>query len=204
MVAPVAAHPHVFIESTTKILMNENHEISGFRHFWKFDDQYTAFALVGMDVNKDGVYSSKELEPLARENMESLHEFGFFTFASQNSKKQSFKSPSNYVLKYDEKVLTLEFTLLLETPIKALANPVKFSIYDPEFFIAFLEPKNQKPVQLASTAPKNCLFEKQLPKMDQTNLVESRLGQTPDFTNEENKGAGSLFSPTFVVSCLAN
>ena len=202
--SPLKAHPHVFIESKTTIIINKNHEITGFRQSWIFDKQYTAFALVGMDVDKDGKYSQKELEPLAKENIESLHEYDFFTFASQKGKDLALNKPSEPKLTYKNDELKLNFTLKLKKPVKIAGQPVKLAIYDPEFFIAFLEPKNQKPMQLASGTPANCMFEKHRASMDQTSLVESRLGAPMDLTNEENKGAGALFAPSFQISCLAN
>lgn len=197
------AHPHVFIETETTIIINKDFEITALRQKWTFDDQYAAFALVGMDVNKDGKYSEAELKPLAKENIESLHEHAFFTFLSKSGQDKALITPVEYLLTYKDNLMVLTFTLPLKTPIKILGSPLKLAIYDPEFYIAFLEPKDLKPVHLSNSAPKNCMFEKHRATMDQTNLVEQRLGQPMDLTNEENKGVGSMFAPSFVVSCLA-
>ena len=193
----------MFIESNTQIMINKNHEITGFRHSWVFDKQYTAFALVNMDVDKDGKYSAHELAPLAKENIESLHEFSFFTFASQKGKELALNDPTDHKLTYKKDILKLDFTLTLKKPVKALGQPVKLAVYDPEFFIAFLEPKKRQPIELAKRAPANCMFEKRRAKMDQTGLVDSLLGAPMDLTNEANKGAGALFAPSFHISCLA-
>ena len=198
------AHPHVFIESETKLLMNNTFEITGFRHRWKFDDGYAAFALVGMDVNKDGKYSQYELEPLAKENIESLHQFDFFTYGKQKKRNLEFNQPIDTVLTYKNQELVLEFTLPLKKPQKILANPLKFGIYDPEFFIAFLEPKKNSPVVFAKGTSPQCMIEKKKAGADQTALIEQRLGQPMDLTDEENRGTGALFAPTFTVSCLSN
>lgn len=202
--APAAqAHPHVFIESESEVVIDKQHRITAIRHRWKFDDQYTAFALIGMDVDKDGKYSALELEPLAKENVSSLNQFDYFTFAEQEKKQLNLKDPVDYKLTYKNQELVLTFTLPLEKPIPALGNPVELAIYDPEFFIAFLEPKSKKQLRLANNTPDNCMFEKRRATMDQTAVVESRLGQAPDLTDERNKGAGAMFSPTFHISCLA-
>lgn len=198
------AHPHVFIESETTLLVNKHYEITGIRHRWKFDDGYTAFALVGMDVDKDGKYSALELEPLAKENIESLDQFEFFTYGSQEKDKLKFKTPTDAVLTYDNKELVLEFTLPLEKPKKILANPLKFAVYDPEFFIAFMDPKNKASVAFEKGTSKQCMIEKKKAGADQTALIEQRLGQPMDLTNEENRGAGALFAPTYTISCLSN
>ncbi len=197
------AHPHVFIESESEVIFDKQHRITAIRHRWKFDDQYTAFALIGMDVDKDGKYSALELEPLAKENISSLNQFDYFTFAEQQKKPIPLKDPVDYKLTYENDELVLNFTLPLKEPIPALGNPVELAIYDPEFFIAFLEPKSNKPLRLAANTPKACMFEKRRATMDQTAVVESRLGQAPDLTDERNKGAGAMFSPTFHISCLA-
>lgn len=206
-ITPARAHPHVFIESQTEIVIDKNHTITGIRHHWTFDNGYTAFALIGLDTNRDGIYSQTELAPLAKENINSLHEFQFFTFIYQNKKSIKLKNPEDATLVFEDNKLILHFTLPLETPVSALGKPVKLSIYDPDFYIAFLEPqiKSKKKIlamKLVDTAPKNCMFEKHRPTMDQTGLVESRLGQPRDLSNEENKGAGSLFAPTYHISCL--
>lgn len=198
------AHPHVFIESETTLLVNKNYEITGFRHRWKFDEGYTAFALVGMDVDKDGKYSALELEPLAKENIESLDQFDFFTYGKQQKDKLKFTTPTDAVLTYNNNELVLEFTLPLEKPKKILANPLKFAVYDPEFFIAFMDPKNKASVAFEKGTSKQCMIEKKKAGSDQTALIEQRLGQPMDLTNEENKGAGALFAPTYTISCLSN
>lgn len=198
------AHPHVFIESETTLLVNKNYEITGFRHRWKFDEGYTAFALVGMDVDKDGKYSALELEPLAKENIESLDQFDFFTYGKQQKDKLKFTTPTDAVLTYNNNELVLEFTLPLEKPKKILANPLKFAVYDPEFFIAFMDPKNKASVAFEKGTSKQCMIEKKKAGADQTALIEQRLGQPMDLTNEENRGAGALFAPTYTISCLSN
>ncbi len=204
MPSKATAHPHVFIESETKLLMNNTFEITGFRHRWKFDEGYAAFALVGMDVNKDGKYSQYELEPLAKENIESLHQFDFFTYGKQKKRNLEFNQPIDTVLTYINQELVLEFTLPLKKPQKILANPLKFGIYDPEFFIAFLEPKKKSPVVFSKGTSPQCMIEKKKAGSDQTALIEQRLGQPMDLTDEENRGTGALFAPTFTVSCLSN
>jgi len=198
------AHPHVFIESETKLLVNKTFEITGFRHRWKFDNGYAAFALVGMDVDKDGKYSKFELEPLAKENIESLHQFDFFTYGKQEKTSLEFNKPVDTELTYINDELVLEFTLPLKKPLKILAKPMKFAIYDPEFFIAFMEPKNKSSISFSKNTSSQCMIEKKKAGSEQTALIEQKLGQAPDPTNEENKGAGALFAPTFTVSCLSN
>ena len=51
---------------------------------------FSTYALQGIETKTKGVYTREELAPLAQTNVESLKEFGFFTFAKADGKKQRF------------------------------------------------------------------------------------------------------------------
>ena len=82
------AHPHVWITSTSELIYAPDGSITGVRHAWIFDDMFSTYALQGIESKKKGVYTHEELAPLAQTNVESLKEFGFFTFAKADGKKQ--------------------------------------------------------------------------------------------------------------------
>ena len=47
----------------SEVVLGPNHQITGIRHHWTFDEFYTAMAVQGLDANGDGVYSKEELQP---------------------------------------------------------------------------------------------------------------------------------------------
>jgi ABC-type uncharacterized transport system substrate-binding protein len=59
------AHPHVWATVRSEIILNADHQITGVRHSWTFDEFYSAMAVQGLDTNGDGVFSEEELKPLA-------------------------------------------------------------------------------------------------------------------------------------------
>src|SRR5689334_18733285 len=65
LIAPAAAHPHVWITVETTVLY-ANGAFTGLRHRWTFDEFYTAMAIEGLDKNNDGVYDREELAELAK------------------------------------------------------------------------------------------------------------------------------------------
>ncbi len=129
------AHPHVWITATSELIYAPDGSISGVRHAWTFDDMFSSYAVQGIESKTKGVYSREELEPLAQTNVESLKEFGFFTFAKADGKKEKFQEPVDYFLEYRDSLLTLHFTLLLKTPVKP--KQLALEVFDPEFFIDF-------------------------------------------------------------------
>ena len=149
--ATVQAHPHVWVIVKSEVLFDANKRIIGVRHHWEFDEAYSVFAVQGLDTNGDGVYDRKELEPLAKVNIESLVEFDHFTEVKSAGKAIGRKEPVDYWAEFKDGVLTLHFTLPLEEPIAAGAQDVSFAVYDPTFYVSFTM-ADKAPVRLASGA----------------------------------------------------
>ena len=113
------AHPHVWITASSQVIYAPDGSITGVRHAWTFDDMFSTYALQGIETKVKGVYSREELAPLAQTNVENLKEFGFFTFAKADGKKQKFSEPVDYYLEYKDDALTLHFMLPAKAPFKA-------------------------------------------------------------------------------------
>src|SRR3979409_846092 len=133
--SPASAHPHVWVTAASELIYAADGSISGVRHAWTFDDMFSTYALQGMETKTKGVYTREELAPLAQTNVESLKEFGFFTFAKADGRKERFLEPVDYFLEYKDALLILHFTLPLKTPVKAKA--LALEVFDPAFFIDF-------------------------------------------------------------------
>jgi ABC-type uncharacterized transport system substrate-binding protein len=149
------AHPHVWVSMEGQLVYGPDGSITGVHYDWTFDDMFSAFATQGLDAKKPGQFTRQELAPLAQENVGSLKEFDYFTFANANGKKVEMKDPTDYYLDYNTKdtVLTLHFTLPFKTPIKA--KELNVDIYDPEYFVDFTFKDVKSPVSLQG-APSAC------------------------------------------------
>jgi ABC-type uncharacterized transport system substrate-binding protein len=153
-VAPSAAsaHPHEWIDVASEVLFDPRGQITAVRHHWRFDEAFSAFALQGLDTDGDGLYSAGELEPLAQENVQSLADFGYFTFLSAGDYQAGFSAPKDYSLELDgEFRLTLHYTLPLAQPFST-RNPVLLQVFDPEFYIAMTLPSAEA-VRLVDAPP---------------------------------------------------
>ena len=198
----VFAHPHVWATVRSEIELAPNHQITGIRQAWTFDEFYTAMAVEGLDTNKDGVYSKEELAPLAKVNVELLKEFDYFTFVhfeGEDDKLIKLKPPVDYWIDYDKNVLTLHFTLPLETPVDTHGKPVAMDVYDPSFFVAFGF-ATEKPVTLAGSDIKGCDAKVTLP--DPETAADTKALTESFFTQlGPNSNFGSQFAQTVTVKC---
>ncbi len=182
--APAQAHPHVFVSAKAEVLYGPDGAVKALRHVWSFDEAYSAFITQGLDKNGDGKLSPEELAELARVNMESLPEVGFFTVAKANGKLQEFATPTEAGLVFDNRILTLTYTLPLKTPAQANRS-FGLEIGDPTYFVAF-DIVDATDAVTARDAPKGCIVRVQRPPKLSTD-VQQKLAQeditaTPDMS----------------------
>src|SRR5258706_6970631 len=188
------AHPHVWITATSELIYAPDGSITGVRHAWTFDDMFSTYALQGLETKTKGVYSREELAPLAQTNVESLKEFGFFTFAKADGKKEKFLEPVDYYLEYKDAALILHFTLPFKTPFKT--RQLALEIFDPTYFVDFALRKKD-PIRLVG-APATCTLAVQRPT-DGTATAQKLNEQT--FMNGDNSNFGAMYANKITVDC---
>jgi len=188
------AHPHVWITATSELIYAPDGSITGVRHAWTFDDMFSTYALQGIETRTKGVYSHEELAPLAQTNVESLKEFGFFTFAKADGRKEKFQEPIDYYLEYKDGFLTLHFTLPLKTPVKS--KELVLEVFDREFFIDF-KYADKDPIKLVG-APAACQMSFQRPNDGSANA--QKLGEQA-FAGGDNSNFGMMFANKITVEC---
>lgn len=76
---------------------------------WSLDEMYTEAAVDGLDTDQDGTYSAAELQPLTKENLDSLKEFFYFPNMRVDGKKVAFNDPTDARQHWASKRLTLHF-----------------------------------------------------------------------------------------------
>jgi len=191
---PAQAHPHVWITSTSELLYAADGSITGVRHAWTFDDMFTTYALQGIETKTKGVYTREQLAPLAKDNVENLKEFGFFTFAKADGKKAKFAEPVDYFLEYKDSTLTLHFVLPLKAPVTS--KQLALEVFDPSYFIDF-KFEDKDPIKLVG-APSACQMQFQRPNDETANT--QRLNEQ-NFMNGDNSNYGAMFANKITVNC---
>jgi ABC-type nickel/cobalt efflux system permease component RcnA/ABC-type uncharacterized transport system substrate-binding protein len=97
-VASASAHPHVFVEARSKLVFDDAGQAVALQQVFRFDDAFTAFAIQGFDKDGDGHYSREELSELAKVNVESMADYGYFTFGDNTRDEFDFDAPTDYWL----------------------------------------------------------------------------------------------------------
>ena len=195
---PAIAHPHVWVKSKATILYDQAGRVTGIRQGWTFDEAYSAYAVQGFPKGPDGKLAPEKMAELAKINIESLAEQGFFTNAKANGSKLAFGTPLNYGTSFDDNALTLTFELPVQSPAKA-DRIFALDVYDPTFFVDFAIPDVEDAVRLEG-APKGCALKVTRPKPPEQSQTQS---MSESFFNALNTASqyGAQFASRVLVAC---
>ena len=195
--APGVAHPHVWVTARAVVLFNAQGQVTGLRHSWTFDEIYSAFQIQGLGTG-DQLPTRVQLAPLAQTNMESLAEFGYFTFVKVSGRQLEFSPPLNAHLDVGaDKLVTLTYDLPLREPV--FARPaLSLQVYDPEFFVQFDFAENE-PVSM-DTAPSGCSNSAHKPKPLEAD--ESKKLSEAFFANQSpGSNFGIKLATRVIIAC---
>ena len=195
------AHPHVWVSMRSDLVFNKAGLVEGVNVEWSFDDGYAKEALDGMDTNGDGKYSPDELEPLTKENIESLKDYNYFTNFHTDDKVLEIAAPIRAGQTYDGK-LHLHFEVPLKEPYDPHIGDLTLKIYDPEFFIAF-DYVDKKPVGVEGKITEGCTVKvNPVPTDSELAATQAMLATKPkDWKPENGEDFGSMFAQAVIVSC---
>jgi ABC-type uncharacterized transport system substrate-binding protein len=202
--AMALAHPHVWADMRSQLLVSEQGLITGLRVQWTLDKTYAQDALDGMTHLPDGSYSKDDMAKLTAENLDALSSYGYFVNFRQNDQPQKIGKAQDGDQAFNPKDgrLTLLFTVPLETPLDPAKGAVTLKVYDPEFFIDF-EYVQDKPLLISRTLPAGCRAQL-LPAVGTAATDQTRLmlaGKGKDWKPGAGEDFGSLFAPTAEVKC---
>lgn len=194
--ATASAHPHVWVTVKSELVYAPDGALAAVRHHWTFDEMFSTFATQGLDTNNDGKFSREELQGLAEVNVSSLKEFTYFTHARADGKKFALADPKDHWLEHKDGALTLNFTLPVQTPLKA--KTVEIDVFDGTYFVDFSLAKGEA-VSLVS-APAQCKLAVSKPGSE-TPTASQPLSESYFNNLDPNANFGARFANKIAVNC---
>jgi len=192
--APTAlhAHPHAWIDIAVEVRFDHAGRVVALVESWLFDEFYTASAV--------GKGDPMRIEQMLTRTMTNLQPHGFFTQVQSGQRAIAVKPPSARSAQVQNGRLTLRFDLpLAEAVTPSVAQPLRYQIYDPTYYIEILHKEGADAIRL-SAAPAGCTAKRLAPKPDPKAVAAAaRLdrGQTGD------TGLGRFFAETVEIRCGA-
>ncbi len=200
---PAAAHPHVYSDLRSDIVVDEQGRAIAINVEWIFDAGYTEAAIEGMDADGDNVYTPAELQPVVTENIKSLKEFRYFVQAKSGKSDIQYLDVTEYGQRInDDGRLAMTFVVPFAAPADLKSGDFNYKIYDPDFFIAFDYIKGEN-IGVIGELPEGCTINLGTVQFDeQVQQTQQMLAEKPaDWQPEQPEDFGSLFAQAVSVSC---
>jgi len=130
------AHPHVWIDLRSTVVLNAVGRVTAVEQQWLFDPLYTVFAIEGLPSSPPA--QAKLLRSLATINLQRMHSHEYFTEVRVGGTKAALGVVSDFDSELRGGRLWMRFVVPLITPIDPISHNVEFAVYDPTYYIEIL------------------------------------------------------------------
>lgn len=193
--APARAHPHAWIDFWTEPLVDATGAVTGLRQHWRFDVYYTLFIVESLHAEAGAVDDAALLE-IAQTSLTNLHDYDYFTEVSQNDQPVGFDTAVDLETGLDGESLWMTFTVPFAEPLSPIAGPIRYRVYDPEFYVEMRHVED-RPVRLAGS-----LSTCQARVVDSRPTVEQTLfAASLDPATSPGFNLGEAFAQTATIQC---
>lgn len=141
LIAPqsAAAHPHVFIDTTIEVIVNDKGAARGVRITWLYDPLTTLMMLEGqgLDLDFDGKLTVEETAQLQGFDMNWAPGFAGDTYALMGGAPMPLGAPTEISADYIGERLSSTHARYFPEPVAVSSNPLIIQSYDPEYYTAY-------------------------------------------------------------------
>ena len=151
-----SAHPHEFVSMKITALFDGEGRVSGMRYNWVFDEFFSAYALEGQDANGNGKSEPEEQVALMEEILGNIGKIDYFTAFDGNGLVPKLVSAKGVKAAMQGRQFDMTFDVTFDAPVSPTKDkPLRYAIYDDEFYIAMTHDGGLSGVTLAD-APEGC------------------------------------------------
>lgn len=198
--APTAtwAHPHEFVTMKITAQFDANGAVTGMRYNWVFDEFFSAYALEGQDANKDGKPQQAEMDALMAEILGNIGGIDYFTAFDGNGVVPKIAGAKPVAATMQGRQFDMTFDVAFAAPVTPTkAKPLRYAIYDNEFYISMTHAPGEEGMQLANP-PAGCTAQLTEPDPDE-DLAAFAASLGKDETGGPDLGAA--FAEWVGISC---
>jgi len=136
---PAFAHPHIFIDATLEVVLDDQDRAIAVRIGWTYDDLYSLSIIAdrGLDGDWDGALTADEAAALAGFDMEWIAGFAGDTYALMAEDELVLGPPQDGGASYAGGKITSSHLRAFAAPVEIGAVPLIVQVYDPGFYTAY-------------------------------------------------------------------
>lgn len=199
---PALAHPHMFVDTSVEVIVNDAGAVDAIRITWAYDELFSLSLLEdrGLDPDMDGVLTEAEVASLSGFDMEWDEGYPGDTYALLGETPLALSGPSDWTAGFADGKIISTHLRKLDAPVSAsAATPFVVQSYDPSFYVAY------RIVAATITGGPDCstqIFEPDRTKADQ--LLEAALAEYYGSDLEgEFPAIGAAYADEMRLTCPA-
>lgn len=197
LLVPVSAiaHPHAWIDLTSRVLLDDEGRVRALQLDWVFDDYYTvAIAEAGEPIDQ---VSTDTWSSIAERNLSNLAEHDYFTEITYDGEPVKLGVVTRFEGDLRDGRMWMRFEVPLAEPVDPRSGSLSFSVFDPTYYIEIAHLKDDV-IAFDGPGTEDCLGEiiQPNPSFEQVSLASA-------LDKDESAGddIGKLFAETVVLHC---
>ncbi|MEA2101807.1 MAG: DUF1007 family protein [Thermodesulfobacteriota bacterium] len=127
------AHPHVFIDSQTTFVF-DNNGLSAIDVRWVFDEMFGATFIMDYDANANGVLEKNEVATIKEEAFDYLKNFGYFTHINIDGRPFKVQFVTKFNAINEDGQLVYSFTIPCHVRASHTPKKISLAIYDESYY----------------------------------------------------------------------
>lgn len=191
----VAAHPHVWVDLRTSLVLDEEGRLAAVEQEWLFDPIYSAYAVGGVEAETEEGRAA--LAGLIADSMTNLHDYDYFMRVRADGERVSFAAATDYSADLREGRLVYRFTVPLAEPADPVARDLDVAVFDPTYYIEMVHLEGDV-VTLRGANPAGCGARIVAPTPDMETVV---MAQSLDKNAMPDNTLGAQFAELVVIQC---
>jgi len=151
---PAAAHPHVWIDTTTSFVVADG-TVTALRIEWKFDEFFSTSLFDEFDKNHNHRFEPAEITALEQGAFANTAKQNYFTFVKVGGKKVATLAASEFTARVEGKSVVYGFLLPLAKPVDPRQSVLTVTTYEDTYYID-VAPAAQHPVGFEGDSSLSC------------------------------------------------
>ena len=192
---PARAHPHVFVDTTLRLSLDSERQLTGIEVTWAYDALFSLLILedMGLDADGDGVLAPDELEQVQRFDLDNWPEDfeGDLYLRDAEGRSLALGAPEGRgVQLIDGQLVSVHYRDVAPTP----AEGVEIRQFDPAYYVAY-------EVSGGVALPEPCRAEVEAPDTEAAErAVDEELAQVPE-DQFELLEVGKYYAERITLTC---
>jgi ABC-type uncharacterized transport system substrate-binding protein len=194
-VTSAAAHPHMWVDLESRVVLNDKGQATEIQQVWLFDDFFSTAVIEDADLHPDG--ASAGIQEEIDRIVNTLKPYNYFTLIKHGARTLPLTFVGDVSWEVIENRIQMTFTVSIDNYIEVETQNFSYAIFDPTYYVEMAHLEGAT-IKIEGEAAEDCnsWIEQPNPSSDAIALSQSTtLDSDPDET------VGRLFAETVHVNC---